>query len=221
MHNGREGMSVTQPSSHTKQTQLLPGSEERELKLVGSLQELKDQLEHDNRILSVKKRRINMLIIISSLVALCGLVFLTPGEKSKRERERLQNLVDSGMASDKDIRDLQDSTLSSKAMQIYKYFGYALAIGSLIKGFNGRANYLNVVHPKPKTEDSQYSELDSSNYKDRLRIMVTRAFVDVTIRFGLMSRTELKSRVRALQYKPTTEVARKLINELATYDPAR
>lgn len=195
----RDGIEIIEPSKYMREIQLLPGTEERKLKLVDSLNELKAQMDKANREASAKQRRLNNLIIAGSLVALVFMIY--PNSRSNNKDEK------------------------SKAVKIFKFFGWALSIGAFIKGFNGRANSITVIEPKPKDEnysfDSHYSSFDKKSATDKLRLLLVKAFIDVLLKFEFISRLELKAKLTNLKYKNTSEANKKLINAMIDYDRSR
>ena len=188
MNRPGEPLEEFQPEKYNKEVQLLPGSEERKAKLVKSLEELKNQMEEDNKKSNLKTRRINKFIIVSSIGIAATLLLGSKGLKLNK---------------------------------LLKTIGMILSIGSLIKGVAGVGNtYIDVIEPKNKNLDKNYSyvPLNKNNKYDLLRTKVVEVVMDTVLALNIMSKIEMKARVKALKYKQTSDVAKKLINEMLKYE---
>jgi hypothetical protein len=193
------GIKQIQPNSYNKQINLLPGSDERKAKLVNSLEELKSQMDKDNKESDLKTRTINKYIIVTS-IGIAATLLLSNKSNSKKDK------------GESDIKKLIKTIFT------------VLSIGGMIKGISGMGNsYVEVIERNSNIKlekDKTYSSLNSiKNKKQDLFIeLASYSVIDLSLKLGLMSKTDVKSTARVLKYKKASGITGKVIDEILSYE---
>lgn len=198
------GIEQIQPNSYNKQINLLPGSDERKAKLVKSLEELKSQMDEDNKKADLKTRTINKYIIVTS-IGIAATLLLSGKSNTRKVKDKKEN-------KESDIR------------KIIRTIFTILSIGGMIKGISGMGNsYVEVIERNSNIKvekDKSYSSLNKlQTKKSSLFIeLCTYSVIDLILKLGIMSQTEVKSTTRVLKYKKATGITGKVIEEILGYE---
>jgi hypothetical protein len=184
-------MKVVEPASYQRETQLLPGSKERQEIEVASLEELKRELNESRRKDARKQRLINRGIVAGSVALAITLLLNNSSDTSPK-----------------------DSKKKFSIKKAFKIFGYALSIIGFIKGTAGIN--LKVIEPKEELPaEKKFS--DNLSKEDHLRKLSAKAVIDVLLAHNLIDKATLKNRSTALRYRAPKGANRFLIDQIVEY----
>jgi hypothetical protein len=193
------GIEQIQPNSYNKQINLLPGSDERKAKLVDSLDELKSQMDKDNRKADQKTRTINKYIIVTS-IGVATTLLLTGNNTDKKDKK------------------------GNSIKRVLRTAGTILSIGGMIKGISSMGNsYVDVIEKNSniKTDlDKNYSYSNKVSNEDRSKLveLAVTSVMDLILKLKLMSTSDMKNKTRSLKYKSAKGITKKVIEEILSYE---
>ena len=192
-------MKVIEPSDVQKSDRLLPGSKERKIKQVESLEILKNELARANSKENIKKRSINNAIITGSILVILGLILTS---KSRVE-----------------VSPKKDKWTIGK---ILRYMAYALSLAGLARGI-AVSDKLDVIEPDGTRQIPDYSTkepITEEKESDKLRALTVRATLDVLIASGEVSPKQIKNRAKAYSFRKPADVDKVIIKEIVKYGKA-
>lgn len=206
-------MIVVQPGDYERETQLLPGTPERKEKLVGSLEELKAQMDEDNARNNRRTRIINKAVIAASIISIIGL-FVADHKIKEREKVKFNQ-----------FGEMEGSLKKGGLSEVWKFLrwiGKILSIGAFLHGVHNVSNTITVIEPKTEEIEKKYSAIKiKSNEKQSLRDLTVKATLDSLIQKRIISKSRVQNRIRAFKSNPNSVKNKAILNSILKYEPSR
>lgn len=190
-------LKVIEPGKVQKRERLLPGSKERESIKVESLEELKKELEVENKKANKKRKFFIKTVVLSTMASLIYSLIFKPSE----------------LESDK-------KNIYSSIKKILKYLGWGITAFSLIRGFkDSKASKIEIINPgevkKPDFNIKKEGEKEDT-FKD-IRSLTVKATLDTLLESNLITEKQLKNRAKAYSFRRPKNVDKRVLKDILKY----